>query len=128
MSAKENSATKMAKASVAEGSSQDRNPLRWHARRRSIRRPSAAVTGLPEAPNDERGDGKTSERAGRRSPAIRQSPVPNLSKLPPPCFHWRKCGEQASLEKQGKSLCRQCAARYPGTEYPLRSGRQSPLS
>jgi hypothetical protein len=52
----------------------------------------------------------------------------DLSSLPPPCFNWRKCRRHSELEKQGKSLCRPCAAPLAGVEYPLRLGMQRPLT
>lgn len=42
------------------------------------------------------------------------------------CFYAKVCRNVATLEKQGKTVCRECADRLPGTEYPLRSGRWRP--
>jgi hypothetical protein len=39
----------------------------------------------------------------------------------PPCFYWTGCGQRAALEKAGRSVCRRCAAKLCGTEYPLRN-------
>jgi hypothetical protein len=38
----------------------------------------------------------------------------------PPCFNWTACGQPATVEKAGRSVCRSCAAALRGTEYPLR--------
>ena len=40
--------------------------------------------------------------------------------VPPPCFHWTACGQQAVVEKAGRSVCRRCANVLRGVEYPLR--------
>ena len=45
----------------------------------------------------------------------------------PPCFFWRVCSQRAALEKAGRSVCRGCAARLRGTEYPLRIPCADPL-
>jgi hypothetical protein len=37
-----------------------------------------------------------------------------------PCFYWKACRRYASVEKQGKSVCRECAERLKGMPYPLR--------
>ena len=37
-----------------------------------------------------------------------------------PCFFWNLCEARAALEKGGRSVCRACAARLRGREYPLR--------
>lgn len=42
-----------------------------------------------------------------------------------PCFY--QCGDEAAVEKQGKSVCRGCAARLKGSEYPLREATREPL-
>ncbi len=39
---------------------------------------------------------------------------------PPPCFFWRRCRRYAAVEKQGKSVCAECARGLRGTTYPLR--------
>jgi len=58
-------------------------------------------------------------------------PPPNLvpgEKLdgPPPCFGFRKCARRAEMEKGGRAVCRECAAKMRGAEYPLRKpGRDS---
>lgn len=45
----------------------------------------------------------------------------------PPCFFHRDCGGTAEMEKQGKALCRNCAATINGVEYPLRAPSREPL-
>jgi hypothetical protein len=45
----------------------------------------------------------------------------------PPCFFWARCGQRATLEKSGRSVCRRCAATLRGTEYPLRGPCTEPL-
>ena len=37
-----------------------------------------------------------------------------------PCFFWNLCQRRAALEKGGRSVCRACANRVRGREYPLR--------
>jgi hypothetical protein len=37
-----------------------------------------------------------------------------------PCFFWNLCEARSALEKGGRSVCRACAARLRGREYPLR--------
>ncbi len=44
-----------------------------------------------------------------------------------PCFFWRQCRRPAALEKQGKAVCRECAARLRGLAYPLREPALAPL-
>ena len=46
---------------------------------------------------------------------------------PSPCFYWRCCRNLAELEKAGKAVCRACAGRVRGREYPLRSPSRDPL-
>jgi hypothetical protein len=46
---------------------------------------------------------------------------------PPPCFFWRLCSQRADMEKAGRSLCRGCAARIRGAEYPLRNASLQPI-
>jgi hypothetical protein len=46
---------------------------------------------------------------------------------PPPCFFWPGCPHPAALEKAGRSVCRRCAARLSGDEYPLRGPCAEPL-
>ena len=45
----------------------------------------------------------------------------------PPCFFWSICAQRAVLEKAGRSVCRRCAARLRGMEYPLRGPCAEPL-
>lgn len=40
---------------------------------------------------------------------------------PPPCFYAKACGGTSAVEKEGKSVCRSCAARLQGEEYRLRA-------
>jgi hypothetical protein len=44
-----------------------------------------------------------------------------------PCFHFSSCRQNATVEKSGKSLCRSCADRLEGREYPLRPPTREPL-
>ena len=46
---------------------------------------------------------------------------------PPPCFFWTSCHRRAALEKQGKSVCAECAEGLKGTAYPLRPPSRAPL-
>jgi len=39
----------------------------------------------------------------------------------PPCFYWNRCGQRAVIEKAGRSICRHCAEKLRGAEYPLRN-------
>lgn len=43
-----------------------------------------------------------------------------LATEPAPCFYFDSCGQISSVCKNGKSLCRKCADRVSGVEYPLR--------
>ena len=45
----------------------------------------------------------------------------------PPCYFWSFCAQRAVLEKAGRSVCRQCAAKLRGMEYPLRGPCAEPL-
>jgi hypothetical protein len=45
----------------------------------------------------------------------------------PPCFYWRVCLQRAAVEKTGRSVCRGCAKRLRGVEYPVRSPSLQPL-
>ena len=45
----------------------------------------------------------------------------------PPCFFWPSCSQRAALEKAGRSVCRRCAARLRGAEYPLRGPAAEPI-
>ena len=38
-----------------------------------------------------------------------------------PCFFWNLCERHADIEKAGRSVCRACAGRLRGREYPLRA-------
>lgn len=44
-----------------------------------------------------------------------------------PCFFHGECGGTAEIEKQGKAVCRPCAMRIKGVEYPLRAPSREPL-
>jgi len=44
-----------------------------------------------------------------------------------PCFFWNLCERRAALEKAGRSVCRGCAGRLRGREYPLRSASADAL-
>ena len=46
---------------------------------------------------------------------------------PPPCFYFSSCRSYSELEKQGKSLCRDCASRVNAREYSLRAPTRSSL-
>jgi len=50
-----------------------------------------------------------------------------VDKSAPPCFFWSVCSQRAALERAGRSVCRGCAAKLRGTEYPLRSPCAEPL-
>jgi hypothetical protein len=51
--------------------------------------------------------------------------VPSPSALP--CFYFGICRRYAEIEKNGKSLCRRCAGRLKGSEFPLRAPSPEPL-
>jgi hypothetical protein len=40
--------------------------------------------------------------------------------LSAPCFFWDLCQGRAAVEKAGRSVCRSCAGRVNGREYPVR--------
>lgn len=44
-----------------------------------------------------------------------------------PCFFWNLCERHAAIEKAGRSVCRACAARLRGREYPLRAASREAL-
>lgn len=44
-----------------------------------------------------------------------------------PCFFWNLCERHADIEKAGRSVCRGCAARLRGQEYPLRAASREAL-
>jgi hypothetical protein len=52
---------------------------------------------------------------------------PRAAHAAPPCFFHRHCGQIAEVEKQGKSLCRPCAAAIAADEFPLRPPAREPL-
>jgi hypothetical protein len=45
----------------------------------------------------------------------------------PACFYFRVCRNRARVEKNGKTMCRACAARCAGREFPLRPPSRAPL-
>jgi hypothetical protein len=45
----------------------------------------------------------------------------------PPCFYWRVCLQRAAVEKTGRSVCRGCANRLRGLEYPVRHPSLQPI-
>lgn len=48
------------------------------------------------------------------------SPRFSSSETTTPCFNFRSCGNQATMEKAGKTLCASCAEAVRGQELPLR--------
>ena len=44
-----------------------------------------------------------------------------------PCFFWNLCRDRAIVEKAGRSVCRGCAGRLRGSEYPLRDASEDSL-
>jgi hypothetical protein len=44
-----------------------------------------------------------------------------------PCFFSNLCERRAALEKAGRSVCRACAGRLRGREYPLRGASEQSL-
>lgn len=44
-----------------------------------------------------------------------------------PCFFWNLCERHAAVEKAGRSVCRACAERLRGREYPLRAASREAL-
>jgi hypothetical protein len=49
------------------------------------------------------------------------------SRTSKPCFFWNLCERRAALEKAGRSVCRSCAGRLRGREYPLRGASEDSL-
>lgn len=45
----------------------------------------------------------------------------------PPCFFSNLCQAQAEVEKAGRSVCRACANRVRGREFPLRTASKESL-
>jgi hypothetical protein len=45
----------------------------------------------------------------------------------PPCFFSQVCLRRAAMEKAGRSVCRGCAGRVRGLEYPLRDPSLQPI-
>lgn len=60
----------------------------------------------------------------RQSP--RQSEVQQVM-LSKPCFFWNLCQRSAVVEKAGRCVCRGCAGRLRGKEYPLRGASEESL-
>jgi hypothetical protein len=44
-----------------------------------------------------------------------------------PCFFWNLCQSRAAVEKAGRLVCRGCAGRLRGNEYPLRGASEESL-
>jgi len=44
-----------------------------------------------------------------------------------PCFFWNLCRGRAAVEKAGRSVCRGCAGRLRGKEYPLRDASKDSM-
>lgn len=44
-----------------------------------------------------------------------------------PCYFWNLCQRRATVEKAGRSVCRSCAGRLRGNEYPLRGASEESL-
>lgn len=44
-----------------------------------------------------------------------------------PCFFWNLCEARAAIEKAGRAVCRACAGRLRGREYPLRRASDESL-
>ncbi len=70
----------------------------------------------------------------RLLPAIESAPPAQPSRSSaqqetgaPPCFFSQVCLRRAAIEKGGRSVCRGCAARMRGVEYPLRDPSLQPL-
>ena len=47
--------------------------------------------------------------------------------LSKPCFFWNLCHHSATVEKAGRCVCRGCAGRLRGKEYPLRGESEESL-
>ena len=45
----------------------------------------------------------------------------------PPCFFSQVCLRRSAIEKAGRSVCRGCAERLRGVEYPLRDPSLQPI-
>ena len=66
--------------------------------------------------------------SGQPSAALAADVVPDAyPAIPPPCFYWKVCAKRAVVEKVGRSVCRGCAARLRGVEYPLREPSPTPI-
>jgi len=50
-----------------------------------------------------------------------------MSEDRPACYFFRRCQQQASLEKGGRTVCRECANGMKGAEFPLRQPTRIPL-
>ena len=44
-----------------------------------------------------------------------------------PCFFWHVCQRHSAIEKAGRSVCRSCAGRLRGREYPVRAASREAL-
>ena len=70
-----------------------------------------------------------SKPAGNGKPidSVSVDATPDSEQLtPPPCFYWKVCATRAVVNKVGRSVCRGCAARLHGPEYPLRPPSRPP--
>lgn len=67
-------------------------------------------------------DGRPYAKEALRAQITRRNPL----ETPPPCFFFKQCHTLSEVEKQGKTLCKPCAAKLPGTTYPLRKPSEHP--
>jgi hypothetical protein len=68
------------------------------------------------------------EEALRLARALALKRAPASPAVPPPCFFFALCRRAAEVEKCGRSVCRDCAARrLRGREYTLRDPTPEPL-
>jgi len=63
----------------------------------------------------------------RAEPSQPPPPLAHQEATAPPCFFSQVCLRRAAIEKAGRSVCRGCAARLRGVEYPLRDPSLQPL-
>ena len=54
-------------------------------------------------------------------------PAVEQASLSTPCFFWNLCARRAAIEKAGRAVCRACAGRLRGREYPLRGACRESL-
>ncbi len=74
-------------------------------------------------PHDDRLSGRQRAELREPGPSVAGQSVVEAY----PCFFHRDCGGRAEVEKQGKGVCRECAAHLKGNEYPLRKPCRGPL-